>query len=206
MSNKSLQEKIQKLLNDPDTSDSVPLSLFDQQALRIQQLQMKIEVLESENTYLKLDNKKPDGKLSFGARSYQSSQEKDQWEKEKKAFLDERDLREKDLNDKISDLSRQLQEVIAKGHHHRPSTSLSMIADDDNMSDKILQLTELVEQKDDHVKSLEETLNRVNKQSNEYQSKIKESHSDHQKHKVKLQIVLLSWKRLFKIKQVRLIN
>jgi chromosome segregation ATPase len=167
MSNKSLQEKVQKLLSDPDTSDSVPLSLFDQQALRIQQLQMKIEVLETENAYLKHDNKKSFTDTSAGIRS------SDQWEKEKKAILEERDLKEKTLNDKISDLSRQLQEV-AKGHHHRPSTSLSMIADDDNMSDKILQLTELVEQKDEHVKSLEESLSKVNKQSSEYQSKIKE--------------------------------
>ncbi|CAB4393162.1 unnamed protein product [Rhizophagus irregularis] len=167
MSNKSLQEKVQKLLSDPDTSDSVPLSLFDQQALRIQQLQMKIEVLETENTYLKLDNKKSFTDTSAGIRS------SDQWEKEKKALLEERDLKEKTLNDKISDLSSQLQEV-AKGHHHRPSTSLSMIADDDNMSDKILQLTELIEQKDEHVKSLEESLNKVNKQSSEYQLKIKE--------------------------------
>lgn len=167
MSNKSLQEKVQKLLSDPDTSDGVPLSLFDQQALRIQQLQMKIEVLETENTYLKLDNKKSFTDTSAGIRS------SDQWEKEKKALLEESYLKEKTLNDKISDLSRQLQEV-AKGHHHRPSTSLSMIADDDNMSDKILQLTELIEQKDEHVKSLEESLNKVNKQSSEYQLKIKE--------------------------------
>ncbi|GBC07060.1 hypothetical protein RclHR1_07220002 [Rhizophagus clarus] len=160
MSNKSLQEKVQKLLSDPDNPDGVPLSLFDQQALRIQQLQMKIEVLETENTYLKLDNKKSLSDTSVGIRS------SDQWEKEKKT-----------LNDKISDLTRQLQEV-AKGHHHRPSTSLSMIADDDNMSDKILQLTELVGQKDEHVKSLEESLNKVNKQSSEYQSKIKELEQD----------------------------
>ncbi|CAI2172357.1 16962_t:CDS:2 [Funneliformis geosporum] len=165
MSNKSLQEKIQKLLNDPDTPDSVPLGLFDQQAIRIQQLQMKIEVLETENTHLKLHNKKS-----------QSPQENDdiekvQWKKEKKAFFDERELREKALNDQISDLSRQLQEVVVKGHHHRPSTSLSMIADDDNMSDKILQLTELIEQKDEHLKSLEETIKELEK-TNSNQSSI----------------------------------
>ncbi|CAB4417807.1 unnamed protein product [Rhizophagus irregularis] len=53
MSNKSLQEKVQKLLSDPDTSDSVPLSLFDQQALRIQQLQMKIELIEQKDEHVK---------------------------------------------------------------------------------------------------------------------------------------------------------
>ncbi|CAG8550416.1 12898_t:CDS:2 [Funneliformis mosseae] len=157
MSNKSLQEKIQKLLSDPDTPDSVPLGLFDQQALRIQQLQMKIEVLETENTHLKLHNKKSQ------TPQENNDIEKVQWEKEKQSIFDERELREKALNDKISDLSRQLQEVVIKGHHHRPSTSLSMIADDDNMSDKILQLTELVEQKDEHLKSLEETIKELEK-------------------------------------------
>ncbi|CAJ0626184.1 2359_t:CDS:2 [Entrophospora sp. SA101] len=137
MSNKILQEKIQKLLNDQDTSESA-------------------HHINSNQTDVSMTANK---------------ENKEKWEAEKKVLLDEKENREKTLNRKIEDLNKQLQDS-AKGHHFRPSTSLSMIADDDVMSDKILQLTELVEQKDEQVKELEDALGKANKQSDEYQSKI----------------------------------
>nr|CAG8549717.1 5821_t:CDS:2 [Entrophospora candida] len=137
MSNKILQEKIQKLLNDQDTSES---------AHHINSNQTDVSMTANREN-------------------------KEKWEAEKKVLLDEKENREKSLNRKIEDLNKQLQDS-AKGHHFRPSTSLSMIADDDVMSDKILQLTELVEQKDEQVKELEDALGKANKQSDEHQSKI----------------------------------
>ncbi|CAG8602062.1 10567_t:CDS:2, partial [Scutellospora calospora] len=183
MSNKSLQEKVKKLLNDSENSEKVPLSLFDQQALRIQQLQMKIEILEGENTRFKLDDKKLQTQADTG-KSYERGfpglhtglahgDVKENWETEKISLLEEKESIEKALNEKILELTKKLQDT-SKVQNFRPSTSLSQIADDDLMSDKILQLTELVEQKDEQIKSLEESLNKVTKQSNEYQIKIAE--------------------------------
>ncbi|KAG9305803.1 hypothetical protein G9A89_001092 [Geosiphon pyriformis] len=162
MTNKSLQEKIQKLLSkDRETIDSAPLNMFDQQALRIQQLQMKIEVLESENTSLKMQNNKTGTSRGVGETEKDSAASEGQWDAEKKK-----------LNEQISQLTNQLEESH-KGHHHRPSTSLSMLADEDIMNDKVLQLTELIEQKDASVKSLEESLSKANLQSEEYQNRLK---------------------------------
>ncbi|CAG8634999.1 793_t:CDS:2 [Dentiscutata erythropus] len=177
MSNKSLQEQVKKLLNDSGNSENIPLSLFDQQALRIQQLQMKIEVLEGENARLKLDDKKlqtqsDTGKLNFLSRPVEPDT-KESWEIEKISLLEEKESMEKELNEKIEELAKKLQEA-SKGQNFRPSTSLSQIADDDLMNDNILQLTELIEQKDEQIKSLEESFNKLTKQSNEYQTKIAE--------------------------------
>ncbi|CAG8662531.1 11513_t:CDS:2, partial [Gigaspora rosea] len=174
MSNKTLQEQVKKLLNDSENSENVPLSLFDQQALRIQQLQMKIEVLEGENARLKLDDKKQTdtGKLYERSR-HPGSDAKGSWETEKLALLEEKESMENALNEKIAELTKMLQDT-SKGQNFRPSTSLSQIADDDLMSDKILQLTELVGQKDKQIKSLEESISKLTKQSNEYQTKIAE--------------------------------
>ncbi|CAG8756237.1 38558_t:CDS:2 [Gigaspora margarita] len=174
MSNKSLQEQVKKLLNNSENSENVPLSLFDQQALRIQQLQMKIEVLEGENARLKLDDKKQTDTGKLYERSRRAGLDvKGSWETEKLALLEEKESMEKALNEKIEDLTKMLQDT-SKGQNFRPSTSLSQILDDDLMSDKILQLTELVEQKDEQIKSLEESINKLTKQSNEYQTKIVE--------------------------------
>ncbi|CAG8617659.1 1977_t:CDS:2, partial [Paraglomus occultum] len=133
MSNRALQEKIQKFLGESETSDGLPLSMWDQQSLRMKQLEMKVEVLETENATL--------------------AQEKKQ-------------------------LAKQVEDSV-KGHHARPSTSLSMLAEEDNISDKILQLTELIAEKDEQLKSLEESLNDANKKSEDYLEQIKglERHS-----------------------------
>ncbi|CAG8539428.1 7095_t:CDS:2 [Ambispora leptoticha] len=162
LTNKSLQEKIEKLLNGSDASDAPPLNVFDQQMLRIQQLQMKIDVLESENSALKLNNK------NLTSSTPSSDESNAVWIAEKNA-----------LNDKINQLTKQLEES-SKGHHHRPSTSLSMLADEDLMNDKILQLTELIETKEAAVKSLEQSLNT-------YQSRITELELANKEQEAKIQ-------------------
>ncbi|CAG8487903.1 8303_t:CDS:2 [Acaulospora morrowiae] len=178
MSNKSLQEKIQKLLSDPEPIKGHPIGLFDEQDLQIKKLQMKIEVLETENTNLRLEKEKiqaKSGKLdvSNGRVLNGNIEINSNWEIEKKNLLEAKELTEKTLNEKIEQLTKQLEDA-SKGHHPRPSTSLSMIADNDLMNDKILSLTELVEQKDEQMKVLEESLRKANADSAEYKSKVSE--------------------------------
>ncbi|CAG8465455.1 662_t:CDS:2 [Diversispora eburnea] len=146
MVNSSLQTKIQNILNNSGSTEGIPPNLIEMQALRIQELQKKIEVLEAEN---KLNNQKAIG----------LSEATEKWEAEKESI-------EKSSNEKIALLNKQIEQLTSQVEDSKVTIEQSQ----KTIEDKLAEISELNEK----LKETQKNFDQIKKELDETNESVSE--------------------------------